>query len=137
MVYVSISSGVQRFGDLRTLEILISERHNTLLVKLASRMNYGFIVSFSVAFFLNQISSFLDRNRIKYTPNSVGDNVYLNWKWRNFLISFIHALITGIGSLIWYVFFLYLQCNVDVQLQACEVFQAFLCLDLLLTDSLL
>lgn len=125
MVYVSISSGVQRFGDLRTLEILISERHNALLVKLASRMNYGFIVSFSVAFFLNQISSFLDRNRIKYTPNSVGDNVYLNWKWRNFLISFIHALITGIGSLIWYVFFLCLQCNVDVQLQACEVFQAF------------
>ena len=68
--------------------------------------DYGFGVSLLSAFIHHQINKSLWKGSLRswMTPSVLLVNekdIYLNWKWRNFLISFIHAFITGVGTLIW------------------------------------
>ena len=63
---------------------------------------YGLVISVVTAVVINRFNYYFDFFAL-YPPNvRQSEDRFLKWKWTNFLISFTHSLITGIGSLLWY-----------------------------------
>ena len=61
----------------------------------------GLLVSISTTVLFNRVNKYLQETRVTQ-PKTTAKDPYLSWKWRNFLISFVHSFITGIGSIVWY-----------------------------------
>lgn len=69
-------------------------------------LTYGMVLSFITAIVINRCNQLFGYFPTLYPPNlrHCSDS-FRQWKWRNFSISFIHSIITGFGSLLWYFIF--------------------------------
>ena len=73
-------------------------------------LNYGLVIGLISAVVINRLTALLHRLRVIYPKAVLADpRDYYLWRYRNFLISFCHAFLTGVGSLLWYVKFLTLS----------------------------
>lgn len=62
----------------------------------------GLLVATISSIAINRISFILANTKFIYPKNVRESNQsYYYWRYRNFFISFIHAFITGVGSLLW------------------------------------
>lgn len=62
---------------------------------------YGLGLGFVSCMIITLISNQLHRSKLIYPKNVLeANNDYYYWRYRNFLISFIHASLTGFGSLV-------------------------------------
>lgn len=62
---------------------------------------YGLALGLVSAVVITQISNQLHRSKLIYPKNVLeANNDYYYWRYRNFLISFVHASLTGFGSLL-------------------------------------
>ena len=73
----------------------------------------GLLTSILTIFVLNRVNKYLEKTRLTQ-PKTTAKDPYLSWKWRNFLVSFIHSVITGVGAILWYDLFVILPMIVKV-----------------------
>ncbi|KAJ6216324.1 hypothetical protein RDWZM_007481 [Blomia tropicalis] len=64
-------------------------------------LNYGLVIGLISAVVINRLTALLHRLRVIYPKAVLADpRDYYLWRYRNFLISFCHAFLTGVGSLL-------------------------------------
>lgn len=73
-----------------------------MLSELQLTPTHGLLFGLFSSLLINRLSGYLHHASAIYPANvRQAHSDYYYWRYRNFLISFIHAFLTGIGSLIW------------------------------------
>lgn len=104
-----IHSWIAIFSDPRSNKYLIGQlRRLTVYAAFTRRMSlssqgplFGLSISAITTAVFVSVAKYLERSKAT-EPAAAKNNNYLSWKWRNFLISFVHASFAGIITLYWY-----------------------------------
>lgn len=68
--------------------------------EIMSTSDGGLIISIITTLLFNRFCKYLQVTGTT-EPATVKTDKYLSWKWRNFLLSFVHSTISGLWTVYW------------------------------------